>query len=136
MLTKWSFVHRPNYQGRLDVHDLEVKNKALLEKWLARLLSEDGVWQNMLRRKYIGPKAVSQVTWKPGNSHFLVGIMATKKHFFHMVLSPSRRNPRYGSGRINGWEQPPLENNIRLCTILYVIKGIPCRKSWKHLHRL
>jgi hypothetical protein len=36
----------------------------------------------MLKRKYIGTKALSQVTWKPGDSHFWAGLMATKNHFF------------------------------------------------------
>jgi hypothetical protein len=35
-----------------------------------------------LWRKYNGSKAVSQVTWKPVDSHFWAGVMATKKHFF------------------------------------------------------
>jgi hypothetical protein len=81
-LTKWSVVCRPKDQGGLGVHDLEVKNRALLGKWLARLLTEDGVWQNLLRRKYVGSKAISQVIWKPGDSHFWAGLMATNKYFF------------------------------------------------------
>ena len=72
----------PKDQGGLGVHDLEVKNRALLGKWLFKLLSEDGVWQTLLRRKYVGTQAVSQVIWKPGDSHFWAGLMATKKLFF------------------------------------------------------
>jgi hypothetical protein len=36
-------------QGGLGIQDLEVKNIALLGKWLFRLLTEDGVWQTLLR---------------------------------------------------------------------------------------
>ena len=75
-------VCRPKDQGGLGVHDLEVKNRALLGKWLFKLLSEDGIWQTLIRRKYVGEKAVSQVVWKPGDSHFCAGLMATKKYFF------------------------------------------------------
>ena len=81
-LTKWSVVCRPKDQGGLGVHDLEVKNRALLGKWLFKLLSEEGIWQTLVRRKYVGEKAVSQVVWKPGDSHFWAGLMATKKYFF------------------------------------------------------
>jgi hypothetical protein len=81
-LTKWTVVCRPKDQGGLGVHDLEVKNRALLGKWLARLLTEEGVWQTMLRRKYVGSKAISQVLWTPGDSHFWAGLMTTKKYFF------------------------------------------------------
>jgi hypothetical protein len=52
----------------------------LLEKWLAKLLTEDGIWQQLLRKKICGFK--SEVYWKPGDSHFWAGIMATKTHFF------------------------------------------------------
>jgi hypothetical protein len=39
------------------------------------------MWQTILKRKYIGPKALSQVLWKPSDSHFWAGLMATKKYF-------------------------------------------------------
>ena len=81
-LAKWNIVCRPKDQGGLGIHDLEVKNRALLGKWLFKLLTEDGVWQTILRRKYIGSKALSQVAWKAGDSHFWAGLMATKKFFF------------------------------------------------------
>jgi hypothetical protein len=75
-------------QGGQGIHDIEVKNMALLKKWLFRLLTKDGVWQTLLRRKYVGSKALSQVLWKPGDSHFWAGLMATKKHFFgHEIFS-------------------------------------------------
>ena len=69
-LAKWSVVCRPKDQGGLGIHDLDVKNRALLGKWLFKLLIEDGVWQTLLKRKYIGSHALSQVYWKPGDSHF------------------------------------------------------------------
>lgn len=81
-LPKWSVHCRPKDQGGLGIHDLDVKNRALLDKWLFKLLMEDGVWQTLLRRKCVGSKAVSQVYWKPGDSHFWAGIMA-KKYFFY-----------------------------------------------------
>ena len=81
-LAKWSVVCRPKEQGGLGIHDLQVKNTALLGKWLYQLLTEEGVWKTLLRRKYVGSNALSQVSWKPGDSHFWAGLMATKKHFF------------------------------------------------------
>ena len=66
----------------MGINDLKVKNTTLLGKWLFKLLTEDGVWQTLLRRKYIGSKALSQVYWKPGDSHFWAGLMAAKKQFF------------------------------------------------------
>ena len=81
-LAKWDVVCRPKDHGGLGIHDLQVKNRALLGKWLFKLLTEDGVWQTLLRRKYVGSSALSQVSWKSGDSHFWAGLMATKKFFF------------------------------------------------------
>jgi hypothetical protein len=81
-LVKWGVVCRPKDQGGLGVHDLAVKNSALLGKWLFKLLTEDGVLQTLLKRKYIGAKALSQVIWKSGDSHIWAGQMASKKFFF------------------------------------------------------
>jgi hypothetical protein len=57
--TRWNIVCRPKDQGGLGVQDLLVKSFALLGKWLFKLLTEDGIWHNLLRRKYIGSKALS-----------------------------------------------------------------------------
>jgi hypothetical protein len=70
-LAKWSVVCWPKDQGGLGIHDLPVKNTDLLGKWLFKLLTEEWTWQNILKMKYIGSKALSQVLWKPGDSHFL-----------------------------------------------------------------
>jgi hypothetical protein len=69
-LAKWSVVCSPKNQGGFGIHDLEVKNIALLGKWLFKLLTEEGTWQTILKRKCIGQKALSQVLWKPDDSHF------------------------------------------------------------------
>jgi hypothetical protein len=69
-LVKWSVVCCPKDQGGLGIHDLEVKNTSPLDKWLFKLLTKDGNWQTILKRKYIGSKALSQVLWKPGDSLF------------------------------------------------------------------
>jgi hypothetical protein len=83
----WSVIYIIN-TAPSGVHDLEVKNSALLGKWLFKLLTEDGVWQTLLKRKYISMKALSQVFWKPGDSYFWAVLMATKKFFFrHGTLS-------------------------------------------------
>jgi hypothetical protein len=98
-------VYRPKDQGGLGVHDLKVKNLALLGKWLFKLLTEDGVWQTLLKRKYISSKALSQVLWKPGDSHFWAGLMASKKFFFpHGTFSIN------DGSQIRFWEDNWLDN--------------------------
>jgi hypothetical protein len=59
MLTKWSMVCRPKDQGGLDIEVLELKNKCLLSKWLFKILSEKGMWQQLLSNKYLKKPNVS-----------------------------------------------------------------------------
>jgi hypothetical protein len=54
------------------------QNRCLLAKWLVNLLNTDGMWQSMLRNKYLRLKILTQVTAKPNNSHFWRGIMHIK----------------------------------------------------------
>jgi len=44
-LAKWDILCEPKEQGSLDIHNLELKNTALLSKWLYRLLKTDDTWQ-------------------------------------------------------------------------------------------
>ena len=81
-LARWNIICRPKSQGGLGIQDLEIKNISLLSKWVYRLLTEDGVWQEIIRNKYVGSKAISQVYWKPGDSHFWSGVMKAKEFFF------------------------------------------------------
>jgi hypothetical protein len=69
-LTKWSIIWRPQDQGGLGVEVLELINKCLLSKWLFKLLSEDGMWQELIHNKYLRDKTLSQVEEKPTDSPF------------------------------------------------------------------
>jgi hypothetical protein len=89
-----------------------------------KLLTEDGVWQTLLQRKYIGSKTLSSVVWKPGDSHFLAGLMATKKFSSAMVLSLFMMDHRYGFGRTTGLIMPRSRTSSLFCIISFVIKVI------------
>ena len=43
-LAKWSILCQPKDQGGLGIHDLHIKNIALLSKWLFKLLTTEGTW--------------------------------------------------------------------------------------------
>jgi hypothetical protein len=127
-LAKWNVVCRPKDQGGLGIHDLEVKNRALLGKWLFKLLSEEGIWQTILKRKYVGSKALSQVIWKPGDSHFWAGLMATKKFFFPYTSFSIK-----DGSQIRFWEDKWLGNttfgnSIQLYIVLYATSLIPLQR--------
>ena len=52
-LAKWEIICQPKEIGGLGVANLDIKNICLLSKWLFKLLNGDGVWQQLLRNKYL-----------------------------------------------------------------------------------
>jgi len=69
-LVKWEVMCQPKDQGGLGIQNLEIQNKCLLSKWLFKLLNEDGMWQELLRNKYIKNKTLGSCEKKPTDSHF------------------------------------------------------------------
>ena len=81
-LAKWDILCQPKCLGGLGILNLEVQNLCLLSKWLFKLLNEDGLWQKVLRNKYLkNNKCLSQVKKQPGDSHFWTGLMDVKVLF-------------------------------------------------------
>jgi hypothetical protein len=62
----------------MGIIDLDIQNKCLLSKSVIKLLNEDGLWQQILRKKYLKGKTLSQVVKKAGDSHFWSGLMEVK----------------------------------------------------------
>jgi hypothetical protein len=52
-LAKWSILHKPKSVGGMGIVDLDMQNKCLLSKWILKLINEDGLWQQMLKKKYL-----------------------------------------------------------------------------------
>ena len=63
-LAKWEIMCQPKDQGGLDILNLDLQNKCLLGKWLYRLCNEDGLWQQLIRKKYLKNKTLSEVEKK------------------------------------------------------------------------
>lgn len=55
--------------GGLGILDLEIQNKCLLSKWLFKLFNEDGLWQEVLRKKYVKDKCLSEIEKKKQETH-------------------------------------------------------------------
>ncbi|WVZ71809.1 LOW QUALITY PROTEIN: hypothetical protein U9M48_020345 [Paspalum notatum var. saurae] len=63
-LIKWDQIRQPKEQG--GIIDLEVQNKCLLSKWLFKLANEDGIWQHLIRNKYLKSKPLGSGIKKTG----------------------------------------------------------------------
>jgi hypothetical protein len=104
-LAKWNILCQPKDQGGLGILDLDVQNTVLLSKWLYKLLTTDGMWQQLIRNKYLNSKPLSQAFWKPGDSHFWAGLMKVKQYFL-----------RFGSFTIKNGSQIRFWEDIWLGT--------------------
>jgi hypothetical protein len=69
-LARWSILHKPISVWGMGIIDLDIQNKFLLNKWVIKLMNEDGLWQQILRKKYLKGKTLSQVVKKVSDSHF------------------------------------------------------------------
>jgi hypothetical protein len=77
-----SMVCRLKDQGGLGIEVLELKNKCLLSKWLFKILTEEGMWQQLLSNKYLKNQTLAHVEGKPTDSPFWKGLMRVKDDFF------------------------------------------------------
>jgi len=83
-LARWEFMCQPKVQGGLGIQNLDIQNKCLLSKWLFKLLNEEGLWQELLRNKYLKDKPLGCCTKKPTDSHFWKGLMKVKDTFLSL----------------------------------------------------
>jgi hypothetical protein len=87
-------VCQPRDQGGLCIQNLEIQNKCLLSKWLFKLINEDGLWQTILRNKYLMTQTIGKVEARQGDSHFWAGLMKAREDFLI-----------HGSFRLNNGKQ-------------------------------
>ena len=76
-----------------------------MSKWLFKLSNEDGLWQQLLRNKYIRDKTLGNCLKKPTDCHFWKGLMNVKDVF----MSYGCFNLMDGT-QIRFWEDTKLGN--------------------------
>ncbi|CAA0807930.1 Unknown protein [Striga hermonthica] len=121
-LAKWDILCQPKEQEGLGIQNLELKNIALLSKWLYHLLTTDGTWQQILRNKYLGTKPLVQVHWKSGDSHFWGSLMKVKNEFLKFgTFTMGLKKKQDTVGEVLSTPQPNLswrrdliENNLAI----------------------
>jgi hypothetical protein len=72
--------HFPSYL----IMNLELQNRCLLSKWLFKLCNKEGMWQDLIKNKYLKNKMLSQVEKKAGDSHFWASLMGFKDRFINL----------------------------------------------------
>jgi len=69
-LVKWSILCQPKEIGGLGIKNLDIQNRCLLSKWLFKLINEEGIWQSLLRNKYLKNQTIAQVEKNQGTLIF------------------------------------------------------------------
>lgn len=84
-LVNWPTVCLPKDSGGLGILDLQDMNKSLLCKWLWKLEKTEGLWQEMLTKKYLQRQILA--TWdQGGGSYFWQSLMAVN-HIFQQCIT-------------------------------------------------
>jgi hypothetical protein len=63
-LSKWSILCQSKDQGGMSIMNIAVQNECLLSKWPYKLIKEKGIWQDLLRNKYMHNKPIGQIQRK------------------------------------------------------------------------
>ena len=105
-----------------------------------KLINEEGIWQSLLRKKYLKNETIAQVQKKPGDSHFWAGLMKVKDSFLN--FGSFQLND---GNQIHSWEDkwigshtlrqqyPSLFNIVRKkhATVASVFDRVPLNVSFR-----
>ena len=67
-MVKWDCVCRSKKKGGLGVKDLRKQNISLLVKWWWKLAKNKGLWQDIVKAKYLKKTSVAMVEVKNNDS--------------------------------------------------------------------
>ncbi|WVZ49220.1 hypothetical protein U9M48_000597, partial [Paspalum notatum var. saurae] len=113
----WPILCQPKEQGGLEVQNLDIQNKCLLSKWLFKHCNEDGIWQNLLRNKYLKENPLSQ-TEKKSKGLTLLG------------KSNGRQFKLVSGNQIRFWEGR-LSRTRKHAMVAEVLRTIPYNVSFR-----
>jgi hypothetical protein len=77
-------VCEPKEQGGLGVTNS--RDRCLLSKWWIKLCNEDGLWQQLIRNKYLKNKTIGEVQKKATGSHFWKGLLNVKNQVMQLGI--------------------------------------------------
>jgi hypothetical protein len=78
-LIKWTTICKSKKRGGLGIKNIRKMNISLLCKWRWRLENEKGLWQEVIRAKYLQKDGVGTVTLKMGDSPVWADLLKVKQ---------------------------------------------------------
>jgi hypothetical protein len=77
-LVKWEVICKSKKKGGLGIKDLKRMNVSLLCKWWWKLEKEEGLWQQIVRFKYMSNKSIHEVSHKLDDSPMWFDLLKIK----------------------------------------------------------
>uniref|UniRef100_A0A453J0Y5 Reverse transcriptase zinc-binding domain-containing protein n=1 Tax=Aegilops tauschii subsp. strangulata TaxID=200361 RepID=A0A453J0Y5_AEGTS len=107
-LVRWTRICRSKKKGSLGVKDLRKQNISLLTKWWWKLETQQGLWQDIIRAKYLHKDTVASVKCKFSDSPIWKAIMKVKEYYL------AGRGVELNSANIARLWKDPLNNETPL----------------------
>jgi hypothetical protein len=100
-LVKWAKVTSPKQKGGLGIKDLRRMNLSLLCRWWWKLEYEEGLWQDIVKKKYKIDRGVAQLRQNPRNSSVWNDLIKVKQLYLkgRIMIVGNGRNTDF-------WEDP------------------------------
>jgi hypothetical protein len=77
-LIKWEIICKSKKKGGLEIKDLRKLNISLMCKWWWRLEIEEGLWQDIVKYKYLNNKSIHEVGHKINDSPMWYELLKVK----------------------------------------------------------
>ena len=104
-MVKWRRICRSRSKRGLRVKDLRKQNISLLLKWWWKLDTQDGLWQKIIRAKYLHNQTVASVTAKFHDSPACKNLIEVKE-----VYMAGRKIILKSGNVVRFWKDPWLDN--------------------------
>jgi hypothetical protein len=114
-MVKWSRVCRSKNKGGLGVKDLRKQNISLLCKWWWKLETQDGLWQTIVKAKYLRRKTITNVTPKFNDSPCWKALIKVKDTYL------AGRKISLGQGNICRLWKDTYMDDVPLCDLYPVL---------------
>jgi hypothetical protein len=121
-MVKWTRVCRSKKKGGLGVKDIRKQNISLLCKWWWKLETLDGLWQDIIKAKYLRNKTVATVTSRFNNSPCWKVILEVKETYFAGI------NVVLNNGNITRLWKDPIMGEQPFCDKFTVLFNL-CREQ-------
>jgi hypothetical protein len=104
-LVKWVKICKSKKKGGLRIKDLRKMNVCLLSKWWWKLEQEEGLWQEIVKAKYLQNKTIFSVSHKNTDSAIWADLLKVKDLYLQ------GRSIRMNNGqKTRFWSDPWLYN--------------------------